>query len=285
MKNKWFKHYNTAHEGQLIGDLIVSGKHEAALLVYMIMELISRFEDENERGKASVPIERIARGMNMKPSKIDRLIAEISSVSRSDLVCEVDEELPRNRVFVMRKWLELQETRGGKREAKKEQNTDRSKKLEVRYNTTTKKQEAHGHVPEPVERALTPVNTHQQAANENINDLIKNAWEIWIETRSTFNLPRINMSQVEERSIARAINQIGYENVCLAIEGQRHEERTDKFDPSKYLKLDRVLHRNARGESRWDTFRDLALKAKATKQPTTSQDFYLKAINGELENE
>jgi len=96
-KLKWFKHYNTAHEGQLFCDLIITGQHEAALLAYIIMELISRFEDETRRGYASVPIDRLARAMNMKPSKIDRLLAVISVVSRSDLVCETDEEQPRNR--------------------------------------------------------------------------------------------------------------------------------------------------------------------------------------------
>ena len=128
----WFKHYNTAHEGQLIGDLIITGKHEAALLVYVIMELISRFEDPDERGRASIPVERIARAMNMKPSKIDRLLAEISAVSRSDLVCEMEEERPRNRSFLMRNWLKYQETRGGKREAKSEQSCGRREKVEGR---------------------------------------------------------------------------------------------------------------------------------------------------------
>jgi hypothetical protein len=132
MSLSWFKHYNTAHEGQLIGDLIITGQHDAALLVYVIMELISRFEDETNRGRASVPIERIARAMNMKPSKIDRLLGHISAVSRSDLVCEMDEERPRNRVFLMRNWLKFQETRGGKRQSKSEQNDVRSKKEEVR---------------------------------------------------------------------------------------------------------------------------------------------------------
>lgn len=139
VKNKWFKHYNSACEGQLLGDLITQKEYDAALLVFIIMELISRYETDEQRGFASVPIDRIARIANMKPTRIDRLLARISLVSRSDLKCETDEKQPRNRTFLMRNWLKLQETRGGKRQAKPEQNIDRSKKLEVRSKNKEKK--------------------------------------------------------------------------------------------------------------------------------------------------
>ena len=170
-KNSWFKHYNTAHEGQLIGDLISNGNHEAALLVYVIMEFISRFEDEENRGCASVPINRIARAMNMKPSKIERLLGDISAVSRSDLVCETDEKQPRNRRFLMRKWLKLQENRGGKKEAKKEQNIDRSKKEEVR----SKKEEVRSKIEnkEKELRGSEGVEVSTSHRSENLN------FEIW----------------------------------------------------------------------------------------------------------
>lgn len=142
---QWFKHYNNAAEGQLIGDLISMKEYEAALLVYVSMEMISRFESENERGKASVPIDRIAKIMNMKPSRIDRLLGRISVISRSDLICGMDEEQPRNRSFLMRNWLNLQESRGGKNRAKTEQNSGRSKKGEVR----SKKGDTEPHQAEP----------------------------------------------------------------------------------------------------------------------------------------
>ena len=152
MSLSWFKHYNTAHEGQLVGDLLALKEYEAVALFYVLMELISRFEDHDTRGKASIPVERIARAMNMKPTRIDRLLTRISSVSRSDLSCETDEKQPRNRVFLMRNWLKYQETRGGKREAKIEQNTGRSKKREER----SKKEEGRSkniYIPEGVENA------------------------------------------------------------------------------------------------------------------------------------
>lgn len=132
MSLPWFKHYNNAHEGQLIGDLLAQKEYDAVALFYILMELISRFEDPETRGRASIPLDRIARAMNMKPSRTDRLLTRISLVSRSDLICETDEKQPRNRVFLMRNWLKFQETRGGKREAKSEQKRGRSKKIEVR---------------------------------------------------------------------------------------------------------------------------------------------------------
>ena len=152
MSLSWFKHYNSAHEGQLIGDLLVQKEYEAVALFYVLMELISRFEDPETRGRASIPVERIARAMNMKPTRIDRLLACISSVSRSDLICETDEKQPRNRVFLMRNWMKYQETRGGKREAKIVQSAGRSKKREER----SKKEEVRSkniYIPEGVENA------------------------------------------------------------------------------------------------------------------------------------
>ena len=133
-KLSWFKHYNTASEGQLIGDLIANKDYEAALLVYVIFEMVSQFEDPEKRGLCSVPINRIARRMNMKPSRIERVMGRISAISHSDLICTMDAEQPRNALFVVRNWLIMQETRGGKREAKKEQKTGevRSKKEEER---------------------------------------------------------------------------------------------------------------------------------------------------------
>lgn len=156
MSLSWFKHYNTAHEGQLIGDLLVQKEYEAVALFYVLMELISRFEDPETRGRASIPVERIARAMNMKPTRIDRLLGCISSVSRSDLICETDEKQPRNRVFLMRNWMKYQETRGGKREAKIEQSAGRSKKREDRSKKEegrSKNKNKNIYIPEGVENA------------------------------------------------------------------------------------------------------------------------------------
>ena len=69
------------------------------------------------------------------------------------------------------------------------------------------------------------------------------AWEVWSQTRAAFKLPPTRITPPEESS----------------LEGARYEPRTEKFDPAKHLRLDRALHRDRYGQSRWETFRDLAL--------------------------
>lgn len=136
MSMSWFKHYNEASEGQLIGNLIAEKNYEAVVLWWVILENVSRFESENERGVAQVSIDRLAKQMNMKPTKIERLLGHIAFVSQSDLICETGEKQGRYVTFRLRKWLELQETRGGKRSAKLQQKPGRSKKEEVRSKNT-----------------------------------------------------------------------------------------------------------------------------------------------------
>lgn len=132
MKNAWFKHYNSAHEGHLVGNLIANQQYDAMALWWVILEFVSKFETDEERGKCTVPLSRIARAINMKPSRCERLLLQISSVSSQDLQVEIDSKPERNVSFLLRNWLELQENRGGKREAKKDQKHDRSKKEDVR---------------------------------------------------------------------------------------------------------------------------------------------------------
>lgn len=132
MKNAWFKHYNSAHEGHLVGNLIANQQYDAMALWWVILEFVSKFETDEERGKCTVPLSRIARAINMKPSRCERLLLQISSVSSQDLQVEIDSKPERNVSFLLRNWLELQENRGGKRESKKDQKADRGKKEEVR---------------------------------------------------------------------------------------------------------------------------------------------------------
>lgn len=138
MKNAWFKHYNIAHEGHLIGNLIASQQYDAIALWWVVLEFVSKFETAEERGKCTVPLARIARAINMKPSRCERLLLHISLVSSQDLQVEIDSKPERNVSFLLRNWLELQENRGGKREAKKEQKGDRGKKEEVRSKIQNK---------------------------------------------------------------------------------------------------------------------------------------------------
>jgi hypothetical protein len=133
---KWFKHYNSAHEGHLVGNLIASQQYDAVTLWWVILEFVSKFESDDARGKCTVPLTRIAKAVNMKPSRCERLLLHISSVSSSDLQVDMDTKPGRNVSFLLRNWLILQETRGGKKVAKKEQKGDRGKKEEVRRKNT-----------------------------------------------------------------------------------------------------------------------------------------------------
>lgn len=131
-KNTWFKHYNTASQGHLVGNLIAEKNYAAIALWWAVLELVSQCESPEQRGTARVPIARIARAVNMKPSRIERLLTHISLVSQSDLECDLSEKQTGYVTFRLRKWAELQERRGGKRLPKIDQNSDRGKKREVR---------------------------------------------------------------------------------------------------------------------------------------------------------
>lgn len=131
-KNTWFKHYNESHEGHLLGNLIAAKQYEAALLWWVLLELVSRFEDENNRGTCTIPLARIARAMNMTQPRVEALLGQLTSNSPSSHTCNISASQPRLVSISIAKWLELQENRGGKNSAKKEQKAPRSKKEEVR---------------------------------------------------------------------------------------------------------------------------------------------------------
>lgn len=104
-----------------------------------------------------------------------------------------------------------------------------------------------------------------------MSEQIDQAYSVWNDTRNEFGLPPSNISPVEQGSIYRALKQIGLENTLLALEGQRFEPSNDKFNPINHLRLDRVLHRDAKGQSRWESFRDMAL-ANRSKQSSNNEE-------------
>jgi len=130
MSSTWFKHFNTAHRGQLITDLMSQKRYDCVALWYVLLEFVSRYEEEHASGVASIPIATLARAMNMKPTRTHRLLTHISLVSRSDLICKTDEKQKGNVVFLLANWSKLQETRDAKRErsASKPPGEVRSKK-------------------------------------------------------------------------------------------------------------------------------------------------------------
>lgn len=127
-KDRWLKHYNEASQGDTLQQFLVHRDYECIVLFWYLLEYLSRNDDEERSGKGRVKVKYLASQLHMKPSKIRRVLARFVSVSWSwNCVC-TEEELS----YLVPNWRELQENRGGKRTAKKEQKTHRSKKKEVR---------------------------------------------------------------------------------------------------------------------------------------------------------
>jgi len=131
-KNAWFKHYNTASDGATLRTLWDNGDMEAYALFWKFHELLSRFEDEKERGKMTISWAVLSRETGWKPSKCRRVLARICSLSK----IEMNEKPDGNVSFLSPNWLELQERRGGKRDPKKEQKPDRGERRDERGEIT-----------------------------------------------------------------------------------------------------------------------------------------------------
>lgn len=139
----WFKHYNTASQGHTLRSLWDDRDYEAYGLFWIMLELLSRFEDPENRGSMTIKISTISRETGWKPSKCLRVLSRIVSVSKIDM-----KQIREGYVsYLVPNWLELQENRGGQRliknEAKNEQNATevRSKKLETELEVRKKKEE------------------------------------------------------------------------------------------------------------------------------------------------
>ena len=124
----WFKHYNTAHEGKTICELWASHDSELIAFYWTILEMVSRWEDENERGVLVVKLSTLKMKLGMNSQRSSKLLAKISSTFKIE-VKEISEETYK---LSVPNWLELQETRGGKNKANFVQSAGRSKKEEVR---------------------------------------------------------------------------------------------------------------------------------------------------------
>jgi hypothetical protein len=119
--------------------------------------------------------------------------------------------------------------------------------------------------PNPLPLPLPP--SQEEDTTIALVDQIRMAWEVWGETLQAFEIPKQRMAPSQESSIARAIKQIGFENVLLALEGNRYEKPTDNFEPKDHLSVDRALHRDAKGQSRWEKFANMALTTNKKLQP------------------
>lgn len=116
-KNSWFKHYNKAHEGQTMAELWAAKETEVIAFYWTLLELVSKWESEESRGELQLKFSTIRSKLGMNSQRTAKLLTKISETF------EIKVEFISKESFKVSipNWLELQETRGGKREAKLEQ--------------------------------------------------------------------------------------------------------------------------------------------------------------------
>lgn len=139
---QWFKHYNTAAIGSSFDRLRSNRDFETMACYWMILELLSRHEDPENRGSMEIPHRLIYQTWNVNSQRADKIVSKIV-LNFANTISIV--KLEQTYKVLVHNWLELQETRGGKRTAKDKQKDGRSEKLEVRskkYNTLVKSDEA-----------------------------------------------------------------------------------------------------------------------------------------------
>ena len=144
MKNKWFKHYNTAHESDGFRNAFAADDHAVICIYWMILEHISKHENReimwgycafHERYWCRL-LETNVRGLETYFRKVNLYFGSSLQVTWSKLGPNMLQTLPKVSPefvqFFTPKWLELQENRGGKRVSKTLVLDDRGKKREVR---------------------------------------------------------------------------------------------------------------------------------------------------------
>lgn len=145
---RWFKHYNDASDGHSFQQLISEKDYEALFIYWWILEQISKFEDQENRGKVTLKFSYFKMKLNQNRQRITKVLQKIAQTFDLEVSINSDETV----TLFVRKWSELQENRGGKRdpntEAKVEQKpTDvRGKKIDVRIKNKDTELEPSGAV-------------------------------------------------------------------------------------------------------------------------------------------
>lgn len=131
-KLNWFKHYNNASIGSSISKLRAERDFETIACYWMLLELISQHEDrETKPGFIEIPHKLLHQTWNVSTQRAVRIVSKIvPNFVKTISIVRLEQTY---QVFCYN-WLELQETRGGKRSAKKLQKSGevRSEKREER---------------------------------------------------------------------------------------------------------------------------------------------------------
>lgn len=137
----WFKHYTSSHLGSSFAMMRANRDFESMACFWLLLELMGRHESTTDDGTMVIPKKLLQQTWNVQGQRLVKIISKFTLYFDKTMRIESFDET--YKVFVS-KWPELQETRGGKRLAKSEQNAGRSKKEEVRskkIHTENQKQE------------------------------------------------------------------------------------------------------------------------------------------------
>lgn len=125
----WFKHYTSSHLGSSFAMMRANRDFETMACFWLLLELMGRHESTTSDGTMVIPKKLLQQTWNVQGQRLAKIISKFTLYfDKTILIESLDETY---KVFVS-KWPELQETRGGKRLAKKNQKFGRSKKEEVR---------------------------------------------------------------------------------------------------------------------------------------------------------
>jgi hypothetical protein len=135
---RWFKHYNDASDGHSFQQLISEKDYESLFIYWWILEQISKFEDHENRGKISLKFSYFKMKLNQNRQRITKVLEKIGQTFDLEVSINSDETV----TLFVRKWSELQENRGGKRdpniEAKLEQKTTEVRRKRKEERTKSK---------------------------------------------------------------------------------------------------------------------------------------------------
>lgn len=130
--DKWFKHYNNAHQGQTIATLWAENDTECIAFYWTLLEIVSQWESDERRGEVELNLAIFKSKLGMNSQRSRKLLVKIAETFKINLEWNSDKSF---KLFIPN-WLELQENRGGKRVSKKDQKNSKNgqKKEERRKN-------------------------------------------------------------------------------------------------------------------------------------------------------
>jgi hypothetical protein len=130
-KNYYFKHHNDAHMGQTMAELWGENDYETIAFYWTVLECVSRYESFEKRGTWVGRYSYFLTKLGMKKQRSSRLLSKISQRFSLALKKCDDESFE----LSVPNWLNFQESRGGKREAKPHFLPDRLKTIDKRHKT------------------------------------------------------------------------------------------------------------------------------------------------------